>query len=321
MDHHRWQRIEGLLQAAMDLPSGEQDAFVRRSCAGDEALAQEVLSLLEAERHAGAFLSQPAIEIAARQEARGLARSAVSDPEALTGRTVSHYSVLQQIGQGGMGVVYKALDTRLLRPVAMKFLLADVASLPEVTMRFQREARAASSLNHPNIATIHDIGEQDGRAFIVMEWLDGMTLRERIAAAPLNLDTVLTLGLEIAEGLDAAHTAGIVHRDVTPANIFVTERGHAKILDFGLAQLGASDPLTSPGTRLGTPGYMAPEQASGLPADARVDIFSFGRVLQDMTAAATQSSAGRCGRGAGRARASGRHVPRARSRPALRERE
>jgi serine/threonine-protein kinase len=292
MQPKRWRQIEDLFLAALERDADRRAIFLDRACAGDKQLRNEVTSLLAAHEQAGSFLGQPALA--------PIATTNITDPaRSLVGKSVSHYQVISALGEGSVGQVYLALDLRLGRKVALKFLRQEFNRDPKLVRRFMREAQAASGISHPNIVTIFEIEENESGHFIATEFIDGQTLRQRLAGGGMKLNETLDISIQLARALDAAHTAGIVHRDIKPENIMVRIDGLVKVLDFGLAKLSGDDlgttddciPSTPPlqtgsGAVMGTVSYMSPEQSLGQKVDHRTDIFSLGVVLYEMVTGA-----------------------------------
>lgn len=283
MKPERWKQVDDLLEAALECPAAERPSFLDRVCAGDEALRRELESLLVSEAQAETFIESPPARIAA---------DLFTKTQPRPGERIAHYEVLAQIGSGGMGEVYLAQDTKLARRVALKLLPTSLTADPQLRARFFREAQLASALDHPNVCTIHEVGESSGHMFIAMQYVEGVNLKQLIGSRPMKLDFLLSISLQAADALSAAHDLGIIHRDIKPANIVINPKGQAKVLDFGLAKLtgrggatkvtASESELTKTGVVMGTPNYMSPEQARGERVDYRSDIFSLGSVMYEM---------------------------------------
>src|SRR5215471_11495279 len=298
MDAKRWGQIKEIYDRALDLRCDEREGYFVEACGDDADLRREIESLLAAHANAGTFLQAPAVEVAAREI---VADELTSPALQLIGRELANYRIVSLLGRGGMGEVYLAEDKRLHRKVALKLLPPRFTNDSERVRRFEREASAASATNHPNIITIHEIGQVDGAHYIVTEFIDGQTLRQRMQTAKMSLNEVVDVAIQVAKALEAAHSAGIVHRDIKPENVMARRDGLVKVLDFGLAKLTEQQPApgnggidsqaatlakvnTDSGTVMGTASYMSPEQARGQKVDARTDIFSLGVALYEMIA-------------------------------------
>src|SRR5262245_43407521 len=285
MKPERWRQVDQLLGAALERAPEERAAFIREACGDDDSLRREVESLLAFDGEAKSFIEAPAYAVAAPLIVGDDARS-------LLGKTIGHYQIISLVGEGGMGEVYRARDAKLDRAVALKILPEEMSADGDRMRRFSREAKAASALNHPNVAHIYEIGEAEGVIFIAMEYVEGQTLAAKINGHPLEVSEIVEIGSQIADALDEAHSKGITHRDIKPANVMITARGQVKVLDFGLAKMTrAVQPVSSdistqaktePGVVLGTVPYMSPEQALGRDVDHRTDTFSLGVVLYEM---------------------------------------
>ncbi len=278
MNPERWQRIKEVAFAAMELQEGQRSQFLDKECGSDSELRRAAQALVDEDQRNGGTIERGIASVAAGVQQRHTA----DDRDAMLDRTISHYRITEKLGEGGMGIVYKAEDTKLERPVALKFLAAHAIEDPEHKARFVREAKAAARLDHPNICSVYEIDEAEGQTFLAMAYLEGQTVKDKIAERPLKLDEALDIAIQTAQGLKVAHGKGIVHRDIKPANLMLTQEGQVKVMDFGLAQLADRSKLTKTTTMLGTPAYMSPEQALREPTDRRTDVWSLGIVIYEM---------------------------------------